>query len=153
MNELTRLRQIMQQKSNVLQSSVNGATRLELNRRNSLRFWGFRGGWAIPEEPAAAIDTITGEPFIWFINIVPIVTIFLIINVECRLGSKDSRSSTMEEWSLLFTISRRRGLAKYVYAHKKIRLSRAVTAETARRRSWRSTQGTLKRILQKSCFL
>ena len=39
------------------------------------------GGWAIPEERAAAIYTTTGEPFVWFTNILPIVAIFLTINV------------------------------------------------------------------------
>ena len=40
-----------------------------------------RGGWAIPAERAAGIYTTTGEPFIWFLNILPIVAIFLVINV------------------------------------------------------------------------
>ena len=40
-----------------------------------------RGGWAIPAERAAGIYTTTGEPFIWLSNILPIVAIFLVINV------------------------------------------------------------------------
>lgn len=40
-----------------------------------------RGGWAIPAERAAGIYTTTGEPFVWFLNILPIVAIFLVINV------------------------------------------------------------------------
>jgi hypothetical protein len=40
-----------------------------------------RGGWAIPAERAAGIYTTTGEPFIWFLSILPIVAIFLVINV------------------------------------------------------------------------
>jgi hypothetical protein len=40
-----------------------------------------RGGWAIPAERAAGIFTTTGEPFVWFLNILPIVAIFLVINV------------------------------------------------------------------------
>lgn len=40
-----------------------------------------RGGWKIPEEVAAGIDVTTGEPFIWFINILPIVAAFFVINV------------------------------------------------------------------------
>lgn len=40
-----------------------------------------RGGWAIPEERAAGIRTTTGEPFVWFLSILPIVAIFLVINV------------------------------------------------------------------------
>jgi hypothetical protein len=41
-----------------------------------------RGRWAVPEERAAGIDSITGEPFIWFINIFPVVAAFLVINVS-----------------------------------------------------------------------
>jgi hypothetical protein len=40
-----------------------------------------RGGWAIPDERAAGIQTMTGEPFIWFLSILPIVTTFSVINV------------------------------------------------------------------------
>lgn len=40
-----------------------------------------RGGWAIQAERAAGIYTTTGEPFVWFLNILPIVAIFLVINV------------------------------------------------------------------------
>jgi hypothetical protein len=40
-----------------------------------------RGGWAIPEERAAGIYTTTGEPFVWFSSILPIVATFLVINV------------------------------------------------------------------------
>jgi hypothetical protein len=39
-----------------------------------------RGGWAIPAEPAAGIYVTTGEPFIWFLQILPIVAIFIVIN-------------------------------------------------------------------------
>lgn len=39
-----------------------------------------RGGWKIPEEVAAGINVTTGEPFIWFINILPIVAAFFVIN-------------------------------------------------------------------------
>lgn len=40
-----------------------------------------RGGWANPEERAAGIYTTTGEPFVWALNILPIVAIFLVINL------------------------------------------------------------------------
>jgi hypothetical protein len=40
-----------------------------------------RGGWAIPEERAAGINTTTGEPLVWFSNILPIVATFFVINV------------------------------------------------------------------------
>ena len=42
-----------------------------------------RGGWKIPEEVAAGINVTTGEPFIWFISILPIVAAFFVINVNC----------------------------------------------------------------------
>jgi hypothetical protein len=38
-----------------------------------------RGGWA--EERAAGINTTTGEPLVWFLNILPIVATFFVINV------------------------------------------------------------------------
>ena len=41
-----------------------------------------RGGWAIPAEREAGINTTTGEPFVWFLNIFPIVAIFLVINIS-----------------------------------------------------------------------
>jgi hypothetical protein len=40
-----------------------------------------RGGWAIPAERAAGIHTTTGEPLVWFLSILPIVLIFIVINV------------------------------------------------------------------------
>ena len=40
-----------------------------------------RGGWAIPEERAAGIYTTTGEPFVWFLSILPIIAIFFVINL------------------------------------------------------------------------
>jgi hypothetical protein len=40
-----------------------------------------RGGWAIPAERAAGIYSITGEPFVWFIAILPIVAVFSVVNV------------------------------------------------------------------------
>jgi len=40
-----------------------------------------RGGWAIPEERAAGIHTTAGEPFVWFLSILPIVAIFFVINL------------------------------------------------------------------------
>ncbi len=40
-----------------------------------------RGGWAIPEERAAGIYTTTGEPFVWFLSILPITALFLVINL------------------------------------------------------------------------
>ena len=40
-----------------------------------------RGGWAISQERAAGIHTTTGEPFIWFFSILPIVATFFVINV------------------------------------------------------------------------
>jgi len=40
-----------------------------------------RGGWAIPEERAAGINATTGEPLVWFLKIVPVVTLFVVINI------------------------------------------------------------------------
>jgi hypothetical protein len=40
-----------------------------------------RGGWAIPSERAAGIYVTTGEPFIWFLQIIPIAASFLVMNV------------------------------------------------------------------------
>jgi hypothetical protein len=40
-----------------------------------------RGGWAIPAERAAGIHSVTGEPFIWFMHVLPIVALFFAINV------------------------------------------------------------------------
>jgi hypothetical protein len=40
-----------------------------------------RGGWAVPAERAAGIYATTGEPFIWFLNILPVVAVFPFINV------------------------------------------------------------------------
>ncbi|HTF67440.1 MAG TPA: hypothetical protein VK638_32650 [Edaphobacter sp.] len=45
-----------------------------------------RGGWAIPEERAAGIYTTTGEPFVWFVSILPIVAIFFVINLAWGAG-------------------------------------------------------------------
>lgn len=38
------------------------------------------GGWAIPAERAAGIYVTTGEPFIWAIQIIPIVASFFLMN-------------------------------------------------------------------------
>jgi hypothetical protein len=36
--------------------------------------------WAIPEERQAGIYTTTGEPFVWFAGILPVLTLFFIVN-------------------------------------------------------------------------
>lgn len=38
------------------------------------------GGWVIAQERAAGFHSITGEPFIWFLHIFPIVLFFLVLN-------------------------------------------------------------------------
>jgi hypothetical protein len=38
-----------------------------------------RGGWAIPAERAAGLYVTTGVPFIWFLQILPIVASFFVI--------------------------------------------------------------------------
>jgi hypothetical protein len=37
--------------------------------------------WAIPQEPEAGIHSITGEPFVWFLAIFPIVVFFFVLNL------------------------------------------------------------------------
>ena len=37
--------------------------------------------WAIPQERDTGIHSITGEPFVWFLAIVPIVAFFFLLNV------------------------------------------------------------------------
>jgi hypothetical protein len=37
--------------------------------------------WAIPEERAAGIRSITGEPFVWALSVWPILTLFLLVNL------------------------------------------------------------------------
>ncbi|MEO8725101.1 MAG: hypothetical protein ABI383_03165 [Acidobacteriaceae bacterium] len=51
-----------------------------------------RGGWAIPEERAAGIYTTTGEPFIWFSGILPIVATFFVINLVWAVKIFTARS-------------------------------------------------------------
>jgi hypothetical protein len=37
--------------------------------------------WAIPVERQAGIYTTTGEPFVWFTGILPVLTLFFIVNL------------------------------------------------------------------------
>ena len=37
--------------------------------------------WAIPQERAAGVHSVTGEPFIWAAAVFPICTVFLLLNV------------------------------------------------------------------------
>ena len=37
--------------------------------------------WAIPQERAAGVYSVTGEPFVWFFEIWPVVGVFLIVNL------------------------------------------------------------------------
>jgi hypothetical protein len=37
--------------------------------------------WAISQERAAGIYSVTGEPFVWFLAIGPIVAIFIVVNL------------------------------------------------------------------------
>ena len=50
-----------------------------------------RGGWAVPQERAAGISAITGEPFVWFLNILPVITLFFVINLIWGLRILKSR--------------------------------------------------------------
>jgi hypothetical protein len=42
---------------------------------------GARHAWAIPEEKANGIHTITGEPFVWALFVFPVWIVFLVINL------------------------------------------------------------------------
>jgi hypothetical protein len=42
---------------------------------------GARYAWVIPEEAANGIHTITGEPFVWALFVLPVWTIFLVMNL------------------------------------------------------------------------
>jgi hypothetical protein len=37
--------------------------------------------WAIPQERAAGINSITGEPFVWFAGILPVAAVFFLLNL------------------------------------------------------------------------
>jgi len=43
--------------------------------------WMAHYAWAIPEERAAGISTTTSEPFIWALGVLPILALFLVINL------------------------------------------------------------------------
>ena len=38
--------------------------------------------WAIPEERAAGIYSITGEPFVWALSVWPILALFILLNLS-----------------------------------------------------------------------
>ena len=38
-------------------------------------------GWRIPQEQALGLDSITAEPYIWFAAVLPVVAIFLVLNL------------------------------------------------------------------------
>ena len=54
--------------------------------------------WAIPQEREAGIHSITGEPFVWFLAILPIVAFFFVLNV---VWGSSHCSSTMAGCGLL----------------------------------------------------
>jgi hypothetical protein len=62
-------------------------------------FGASRGGWAIPEERATGIHTTTGEPFVWFISILPVVATFSAINLAW--GGKDSHPQRLAKRPLM----------------------------------------------------
>jgi hypothetical protein len=37
--------------------------------------------WAIPDERASGIHSITGEPFVWALSVWPILTVFVLLNL------------------------------------------------------------------------
>jgi hypothetical protein len=38
-------------------------------------------GWRIPQEQELGLDSITAEPYIWFAAVLPVVAIFLVLNL------------------------------------------------------------------------
>jgi hypothetical protein len=40
-----------------------------------------RGGWVIPQERAAGVHSVTGEPIVWALHVFPICLVFLLLNV------------------------------------------------------------------------
>ncbi|RXS98092.1 hypothetical protein ESZ00_01890 [Silvibacterium dinghuense] len=57
----------------------------------SMLFWNILGavvylvaashGWVIPAERDAGIHAVTGEPFVWFAAIAPVLALFLLTNL------------------------------------------------------------------------
>jgi TRAP-type C4-dicarboxylate transport system permease small subunit len=45
-----------------------------------LYLWMAHFSWAIPEERAAGIYTVTSEPFIWSLGVLPVWAVFLVLN-------------------------------------------------------------------------
>jgi hypothetical protein len=41
--------------------------------------------WVIPQECKAEIHTTTGEPFVWFSSIAPVITVFFLLNFAWAL--------------------------------------------------------------------
>ncbi len=46
----------------------------------ALYLWGAAHAWAIPAERAAGITVITGEPFIWAGFVLPVLTVFGVVD-------------------------------------------------------------------------
>lgn len=61
--------------------------------------------WAIPEERAAGIYAVTGEPFIWALSVFPIWGLFLVINLAwAALIIRRARWRTGLVWLLTLSI-------------------------------------------------
>jgi hypothetical protein len=61
--------------------------------------------WAIPEERAAGIYAVTGEPFIWALSVFPIWGLFLIINLAwAAFVIRGARWRTGLVWLLTLSI-------------------------------------------------
>jgi len=43
-------------------------------------FLASRGGWVIPQECEAGIRTTTGEPYVWFFSIAPVISVFFLLD-------------------------------------------------------------------------
>jgi hypothetical protein len=46
-----------------------------------LYLWGASHGWLIPEERAAGIHTVSGEPVVWALFVFPVWTAFFVLNI------------------------------------------------------------------------
>jgi hypothetical protein len=67
-------------RKNLLTTQSISITLLALNAIGAVAYV-FRASpsWAIPEE--RGLHSITGEPFIWFIGVLPVVAIFFVLNL------------------------------------------------------------------------
>jgi hypothetical protein len=64
--------------------------------------------WRISQEGAAGLDSITGEPFVWAINVFPIWIIFAVLNTSWAavlLTRREWRSARIWVLTLIFWLT------------------------------------------------